>query len=190
MEGLTDELLKEHFELYRGYVNQTNLINQKLSDLLNSSKMSAYEYSALKKAYAFEFNGMKLHELYFENISNEFIKEDNGYISLNINNISCLGHHSLIRWKNNFHLEIFGKKGFVTLNSLPKWGFQLLTIGERKYPSGKPKLNFIYFKNKDLSWKKELQHFFKLINNRNYSLNKEGYDTMKIIDKCEISSAN
>jgi len=127
---------------------------------------------------------------YFENTSNEFIKEDNGYISLNINNVSCLAHHSFVRWRNNFYLEIFGKKGFVTLNSLPKWSHQLLTIGKRKYPSGKPKLNFIYFKNKDLSWKKELRHFFKLIKDRNYSLNKEGLDTMRIINKSENLSTS
>lgn len=124
---------------------------------------------------------------YSENTSNEYMKEDNGYMSLNINNINCLGHHSFVRWKNNFSLEIFGKKGFVILNSLPKWGSQILTIGKRKYPSGKPKLRFIYLKNKDLSWKNELRYFFNLIKKKDYSLNREGLDTMSIIDRCQKS---
>ena len=98
MEGLSDDLLKEHFELYRGYVNQTNLINQKLNDLLNSSKMSAYEYSALKKAYAFEFNGMKLHELYFENISKMREKNDGLSITKKLN--SDFGSYEL--WEKDF----------------------------------------------------------------------------------------
>jgi Fe-Mn family superoxide dismutase len=98
MEGLTDELLKEHFELYRGYVNQTNLINQKLSELLNSNKMSAYEYSALKKAYAFEYNGMKLHELYFENISKMRQKNDGLSITAKLN--SDFGSYEL--WEKDF----------------------------------------------------------------------------------------
>jgi Fe-Mn family superoxide dismutase len=32
------------------------------------TKIPVLEYSSLKKAYAFEFNGMKLHELYFDNL--------------------------------------------------------------------------------------------------------------------------
>jgi predicted dehydrogenase len=145
--------------------------------------------SHIVNLFQFFFPG-KIRINYFENTSYESIKEDNGYLSLNIKNVSCLAHHSFVRWKNNFYLEIFGKKGFITLNSLPKWGLQLLTIGKRKYPSGKPQLNSIYFRNKDLSWEKELRYFFKLINDRNYSLNKEGLDTMRIINKCEISSTS
>lgn len=140
--------------------------------------------SHIVNLFEYFFSG-KIKVKYFENISNEYIKEDNGYFSMNIGNISCLGHHSFIRWKNNFSLEIFGKKGFVILNSLPKWGNQLLTIGKRKYPSGRPKLDFVHFRNKDLSWKKEVQFFFKLINERDYSFNKEGLSTMASIDKCK-----
>lgn len=68
LSGFSDQLLKQHFELYQGYVNQTNILDTLLTNLLEAPEMSAAEYSALKKAYAFEYNGMKLHELYFDNL--------------------------------------------------------------------------------------------------------------------------
>jgi superoxide dismutase, Fe-Mn family len=68
LDGFSQKLLSQHFDLYKGYVNQTNTLNTLIKEQLENSIPSSAEYSALKKAYAFEFNGMKLHELYFENL--------------------------------------------------------------------------------------------------------------------------
>ena len=43
-----------------------------------------------------------------------------------------------MRWENNFSLEISGDKGSVSVNSLPKWGKQTVSLAKRVYPSGKP----------------------------------------------------
>ncbi|MBM2825303.1 MAG: sodA [Dehalococcoidales bacterium] len=66
MEGFSETLLKNHFTLYQGYVNNTN----KLIDLLASKAKDATnpEYAELKRRFGFEFNGMRLHEYYFENL--------------------------------------------------------------------------------------------------------------------------
>lgn len=66
MEGFSETLLKNHFTLYQGYINNTN----KLSDLLGSKAKDATnpEYAELKRRFGFEFNGMRLHEYYFENL--------------------------------------------------------------------------------------------------------------------------
>ncbi len=66
MEGFSETLLKNHFTLYQGYVNNTN----KLHDLLGSKAKDATnpEYAELKRRFGFEFNGMRLHEYYFENL--------------------------------------------------------------------------------------------------------------------------
>jgi len=66
IEGLSETLLKNHFTLYQGYVNNTN----KLLELLNSKAKDAAnpEYAELKRRFGFEFNGMRLHEYYFENL--------------------------------------------------------------------------------------------------------------------------
>ena len=66
IEGFSETLLKNHFTLYQGYVNNTN----KLIELLNSKAKDATspEYAELKRRFGFEFNGMRLHEYYFENL--------------------------------------------------------------------------------------------------------------------------
>ena len=66
VEGLSETLLKNHFTLYQGYVNNTN----KLLELLTSKAKDATnpEYAELKRRFGFEFNGMRLHEYYFENL--------------------------------------------------------------------------------------------------------------------------
>ncbi len=66
MEGFSETLLKNHFTLYQGYVNNTN----KLIELLGSKAKdgSNPEYAELKRRFGFEFNGMRLHEHYFENL--------------------------------------------------------------------------------------------------------------------------
>jgi Fe-Mn family superoxide dismutase len=65
LEGFSDNLLKNHFTLYQGYVTNTN-------NVLNLLKKSeVYEYGELKRRFGWEFNGMRLHELYFDNLSKE-----------------------------------------------------------------------------------------------------------------------
>ena len=66
MEGFSENLLRNHFTLYQGYVNNTN----KLHELLGSKPKDATnpEYAELKRRFGFEFNGMRLHEYYFENL--------------------------------------------------------------------------------------------------------------------------
>lgn len=65
MPGFTDNLLKMHFTLYEGYVKNANYLLTKLAD---SSLQKSYEYGALKRRLGWEFDGMRLHELYFENL--------------------------------------------------------------------------------------------------------------------------
>lgn len=69
--GLSDSLLLNHFTLYEGYVKNTNLLIEKLA----SSETGTPEYTELKRRFGWEFNGMRLHELYFDNITAEQIME-------------------------------------------------------------------------------------------------------------------
>lgn len=64
--GFSDTLLTNHFTLYAGYVTNTN----KLSELLKTAKVGTPEYAELKRRYGWEWNGMRLHELYFGNMAN------------------------------------------------------------------------------------------------------------------------
>jgi len=58
--GFSDLLLKNHFTLYEGYVTNTNKIIS-----LEKTPPGTPEYAELKRRFGWEFNGMRLHELYF-----------------------------------------------------------------------------------------------------------------------------
>ncbi len=66
--GLSDTLLKNHFTLYQGYVTNTNKVSDALAALLKEGKTTAPEYAELRRRFGWEWNGMRLHELYFGNI--------------------------------------------------------------------------------------------------------------------------
>jgi Fe-Mn family superoxide dismutase len=68
MEGFSETLLKNHFTLYQGYVTNTNRLLDSLSTLLKEGKVGTPEYSEIKRRMGFEFNGMRLHEYYFDNL--------------------------------------------------------------------------------------------------------------------------
>lgn len=68
MEGFSDTLLKNHFTLYQGYVTQTNRLMETLDRMLKEGKVGSPEYAELKRRLGWEFNGMRLHEYYFENL--------------------------------------------------------------------------------------------------------------------------
>ena len=68
MEGFSETLLKNHFTLYQGYVTNTNKVLDTLAQMLKDGKTGAYEYAELKRRLGWEFNGMRLHEYYFENL--------------------------------------------------------------------------------------------------------------------------
>ena len=68
MPGFSETLLKNHFTLYQGYVTNTNKVMDALSQMLKENKTGTPEYAELKRRLGWEFNGMRLHELYFGNL--------------------------------------------------------------------------------------------------------------------------
>jgi len=70
-QGFSDQLLKNHFTLYQGYVKNTNTLLEELKNLVDEEKSATPAYAELKRRFGWEFNGMRLHELYFENMIKE-----------------------------------------------------------------------------------------------------------------------
>ena len=66
--GFSDALLKNHFTLYEGYVKNTNSATEKLEALAKEGKRNVQEYMEIKRRFGWEWNGMRLHELYFGNM--------------------------------------------------------------------------------------------------------------------------
>ena len=67
--GLSNLQIETHLELYAGYVNNTNNLTQELDELARSGRASTPAYAELTRRLGFEYNGMRLHELYFENLT-------------------------------------------------------------------------------------------------------------------------
>ena len=78
MEGFSETLVKNHFTLYQGYVNNTNKLWELLTAMLKEGKTGAPEYAELKRRFGFEFNGMRLHEYYFENLGGKTPPDKSG----------------------------------------------------------------------------------------------------------------
>ena len=76
IQGLSDELLKNHFTLYQGYVKNTLKIFEALDALHDADKTDSAEFAELKRRLGWEFNGMRLHEYYFENLTKDFEELD------------------------------------------------------------------------------------------------------------------
>ena len=71
LKGISDETLEMHFKLYEGYVKETNKLNEKISEFISDGNVDQEEmpaYSELTRRLGFEYNGMVLHEYYFDNL--------------------------------------------------------------------------------------------------------------------------
>ena len=66
--GLSDAMLANHVTLYQWYVNNTNKVLDTLSSMLKDDQSGTPQYAELKRRVGWEFNGMRLHEYYFENL--------------------------------------------------------------------------------------------------------------------------
>ncbi|HLM84108.1 MAG TPA: Fe-Mn family superoxide dismutase [Candidatus Bathyarchaeia archaeon] len=71
IEGLSEEMLNNHFGLYAGYVANTNKLLDEIGKYQKEGTAAAPQYAELKRRFGWEFDGMRLHELYFGNLSKE-----------------------------------------------------------------------------------------------------------------------
>ncbi len=66
LEGISEKQIKVHLGLYDGYVKHVNLIMEKIKSLKEADAAgNAYLIAELRRRFAFEFDGMRMHELYF-----------------------------------------------------------------------------------------------------------------------------
>jgi Fe-Mn family superoxide dismutase len=75
LEGLSEKQIKVHLALYEGYVKQVNLILETLlgyaaygDKATEGDKLAVAE---LRRHFAFEFDGMRMHEYYFSQFEGE-----------------------------------------------------------------------------------------------------------------------
>ena len=100
MPGFSDTLLNNHFALYQGYVKSTNTVMDALVAMAKDLKPDAPppQYAELKRRLGWEFNGMRLHEYYFENLGG--MKSLSG--SSNLTSVLAAQFGSFESWELDF----------------------------------------------------------------------------------------
>lgn len=69
LTGLSKKQIEVHLALYEGYVKHVNLIAEKLAAArLGAIELDPYIQAELRRRFAFEFDGMRMHEYYFEQL--------------------------------------------------------------------------------------------------------------------------
>jgi superoxide dismutase, Fe-Mn family len=69
LEGISEKQVKVHLALYEGYVKHVNLIVEKLGAVrAGQLELDPYIVAELRRRFAFEFDGMRMHEYYFEQL--------------------------------------------------------------------------------------------------------------------------
>jgi len=71
LKGISDQTLEMHFKLYEGYVKETNKLTERIDEFIKDANVDQEEmpaYSELTRRLGFEYNGMVLHEYYFDNL--------------------------------------------------------------------------------------------------------------------------
>jgi len=106
MKGFSDQLLEDHFSLYEGYVKNTNELLEKLSLLMDGGGGGSAEQAELRRRLAWEWNGMRLHEFYFENLGGSGRIDTSGELHAKIET----DFGSLDRWRQEFQ-AIGGMRG-------------------------------------------------------------------------------
>jgi len=69
LEGISQKNIEEHLKLYKGYVNNVNLIYSKINELKTDQEKNAFVLGELQRRFGFEFDGMRNHEYYFSHLS-------------------------------------------------------------------------------------------------------------------------
>ncbi len=71
LTGISEEQVKVHLGLYEGYVKHVNLIGEKLGAVrAGTLELDPYIVAELRRRFAFEFDGMRMHEYYFDQFEN------------------------------------------------------------------------------------------------------------------------
>ncbi len=65
LDGISKKSIDEHIGLYEGYVKNFNAISSLLAEYAKDSEKHVHALSELLRRRSFEFDGMRLHELYF-----------------------------------------------------------------------------------------------------------------------------
>ncbi len=108
LQGISDNTLQVHFGLYEGYVKNTNLLNEQIGEQIKAGKAAGAtpSFAELTRRLGFEYNGMRLHEYYFDNMT----KNAGGSPSAALSSALGESFGDFDTWKKDF-MAVGGMRG-------------------------------------------------------------------------------
>jgi superoxide dismutase len=110
MTGLSAKQIEAHLKLYAGYVKNVNAVAAKIDEYKKDAETHAIALSELTRRYAFEWNGMRLHELYFASLGGD------GTITGSLADTLATQYGSIDGWKATVPRIRSGTSGFPIMN--------------------------------------------------------------------------
>jgi Fe-Mn family superoxide dismutase len=100
LQGISDNTLQVHFGLYEGYVKNTNLLNEQIAEQIKAGTAAGANphFAELTRRLGFEYNGMRLHEYYFGNMT----KSAGGAPTAAVSDAFAASFGDFETWKKDF----------------------------------------------------------------------------------------
>jgi Fe-Mn family superoxide dismutase len=134
LPGFSETLLKNHLTLYQGYVTNANKVLDALAQMATEGKAATPEYAELKRRLGWEWNGMRLHELYFENLGGKSTLSPSGKLGKKL--VESFG--SVEAWEKDFRATgVMRGIGWVVLYEDPATG-RLINFWINEHDAGHP----------------------------------------------------
>jgi Fe-Mn family superoxide dismutase len=106
LKGISDKTLETHFGLYEGYVKNTNLLNEQIASKIEAGPSGSDPgFAELVRRLGWEYNGMRLHELYFDNMTSSSAEP-----SSRIKDALAAAYGDFETWKKDF-VAVGGMRG-------------------------------------------------------------------------------
>ena len=68
LRGISEEQIAQHWQVYEGYVAQVDMLREELAFLRREGLSGNLIFADRRRRFGYEFNGMLLHEYYFDNL--------------------------------------------------------------------------------------------------------------------------
>jgi superoxide dismutase, Fe-Mn family len=133
MDGISQRQIEEHYNiLYKGYVNKTNEIWEKLQTVDRSTANQSYsDLRALKTDESFTVDGVKLHEAYFANLGGKGGRPTGRTLELIVRDFG-----SYEAWETDFKAAGIAARGWVVLACDEDFGATLHNYSQDAHNQG------------------------------------------------------
>ncbi len=126
LNGISARTQEEHYELYKGYVNKTNEIQEKLGAVDRASANQIFsDLRALRVDQSFAIGGVKNHEIFFEHLGGK-----GGAPAGKVAELIKRDFPSFDAWLQDFKASGLAARGWVWLAYDHDWNTLTTVVGD------------------------------------------------------------